>query len=71
MNASEPMARRSQQPAPAPRRDRDHWIRIGLVIVACWGAWEVAASIYRSGHCVLFLGHWLAVGQAAPLGFCQ
>jgi hypothetical protein len=82
MNAREPMACRRREP-PILRRDDgvprelargvsgNHWIRVVLIVVACWGAWTVAAGAWRQQHCILLFGHWLTVDHIHNPWFCQ
>jgi hypothetical protein len=43
---------------------------LALAIGALAGSWAVSAGVYRRQHCVLFLGHWLAVDRPTS-AFCE
>ena len=43
-----------------------------LLIVVLIVGWLVAASVYRSDHCIYFLGHWIEMTHPASNWlFCQ
>lgn len=42
-------------------------ISVAVVVAGCWLAWTVAASVYRSQHCIQLFGHWIDVsGTTTP-----
>ena len=74
--SQEPRRQRREKPDAVFSDPRD-WARLiagSLVfwIVVLIVGWLVAASVYRSDHCIYFLGHWIEMTHPASNWlFCQ